>query len=199
MKEDWENAEGPRERRTLKRIDVLSKEIERLEGILNDFLTYARGFSLQLVPANLNSIINEMVTFVDPEARRHGIEIRVFTDPSLSSVSVDLKYIRLALMNILQNALQALEDKEGIKDVLIRTRTVPGGVEIVMTDTGSGIALEHRDKIFHVYFSTKRGGTGLGLPMVKRIVKEHDGTVSFQSEEGKGTSFSIFLPAGGPE
>lgn len=198
MKEDWENAEGPRERRTLKRIEILFKEIERLEGILNDFLTYARGFSLQLVPTNLNSIVNELVAFVDPEAARLGISIRVYSDPSLPNVSADLKYLRLALMNIVQNALQALEGSEGIKDVLIRTRAVPGGAEVVITDTGSGISAEHRDSIFHVYFSTKRGGTGLGLPTVKRIVEEHNGRVSLQSEEGKGTSFTIFLPVSGP-
>jgi len=66
----------------------------------------------------------------------------------------------------------------------------------VITDTGPGVPEEHRSKIFQVYFSTRRDGTGLGLPTVKRIVEEHDGTVTFQSEEGRGTSFSIFLPFG---
>ncbi len=102
-------------------------------------------------------------------------------------------------MNLIQNAFQALEGWEGIHEVLVRTRAVSGGVEIVITDTGPGIAEEYRDKIFHVYFSTKRTGTGLGLPMVKRIVGEHDGTISFQSEEGKGTSFTLFLPSGAAE
>jgi len=197
MKEDWEGVEGPRERRTLKRIQVLSKEIERLEEILNDFLTYARGFSLKPVLFNINAVVNDLITFLDPEARRMGIQVRTFLDPSLPPVPVDVKYIKLALMNIIHNAIQVLRDWEGIKQVLIRTRGLAEGVEITITDTGPGIPPEYRDKIFHVYFSTKRGGTGLGLPTVKRIIEEHDGTVTFQSEEGKGTSFRIFVPFGG--
>lgn len=196
MKEDWEGAEGPKERRTLKRIQVLSKEIERLEEILNDFLAYARGFSLKPVLFNINAVVNDLITFLDPEARRMGIQVRTFLDPLLPQVPVDVKYIKLALMNIFHNAFQALQDRVGIKQVLIRTRGLAKGVEITLTDTGPGIPPEYREKIFQVYFSTKRGGTGLGLPMVKRIVEEHNGTVTFQSEEGKGTSFRIFIPFG---
>jgi signal transduction histidine kinase len=199
MQEDWSDSEGPRERRTLKRIQVLTKEIERLEEILNDFLAYARGFSLQPTSGNVNQMVNDLATFLEPEAHRLGIEIRLFLDPALPRIPIDVKYLKLALINLIQNALQAFEGWDGIREVLVRTRTLPGGVEIVITDTGPGIAEEHRDRVFHVYFSTKRTGTGLGLPMVKRIVGEHDGTVSFQSEEGKGTSFTIFLPLGAAE
>ena len=196
MKEDWEKIDGARDRRTLKRIEILASEINRLEGILNDFLTYAKGFSLKPSPQSLNRIVNELVLFLDPEARKRGVELRFNPDPALPEVLVDVKYIKLALMNILQNALQALEPSRGEEggEILVRTRSVDGGVEVVITDTGSGISGKHRDKIFQVYYSTKSGGTGLGLPMVKRIIEEHNGSVSFQSEEGKGTSFTVFVP-----
>jgi len=194
MKEDWEHSEGSRERRTLKRIETLTKEIERLEGILNDFLAYARGLSLKPETGNLNRIVGDLVTFMDPEAQRHGIQVRTLLDPELKPVPLDAKYIQLALLNILHNAFQALDEGGQTREVIIATKNQTGGVEILITDTGPGIAAEHADKIFQVYFSTKRSGTGLGLPMVKRIIEEHDGKISFQSEEGKGTSFRIFLP-----
>ena len=197
MKEDWEGSDSPRERPTLKRIQVLTQEIRRLEEILNDFLTFARGFSLKMEEENINQIVGDLVLFLEPEAQRLGIELRSFPDPALPRIRVDAKYIKLALMNIVQNALQALGGRSGIKEVLIRTMKLENGVEIVVTDTGPGILEEHRDKIFQVYFSTRRDGTGLGLPTVRRIIEEHDGTITFQSEVGKGTSFRIFLPLAG--
>lgn len=197
MREDWQDAEGLREKRTLKRISTLSQEIERLEGIVNDFLTYARGFSLKKTEENLNTHLTDLTTFLDPEARRHSIEVRTYLDPHLPPVRVDVKYIRLALMNIIQNAFQVLENVDGTREVLVGTRPIKGGVEIIVTDTGPGIPAEHHDKIFQVYFSTKRSGTGLGLATVRRIIEEHDGSISFRSEEGKGTSFAIRLPVQG--
>jgi len=195
MHEDWQDAENPREKRTLKRISTLSKEIERLESIVNDFLTYARGFSLEKTAENINSVLVDLTTFLDPEAQRRSIEVRTYLDPNVPLVQVDTKYIRLALMNIIQNAFQAFEEDEVTRQVLVGTRGFKESVEITVTDTGSGIPAELRDRIFQVYFSTKRSGTGLGLATVKRIIEEHDGTISFRSEEGKGTSFTIHLPA----
>lgn len=197
MREDWKDAQNPREKRTLKRISTLSKEIERLEGIVNDFLTYARGFSLEKSAENINGILVDLATFLDPEARRRSIEVRTYLDPNVPLVQIDTRYVRLALMNIIQNAFQAFENGEEAREVLVGTRGFKDSVEITVTDTGSGIPAEHRDKVFQVYFSTKRSGTGLGLATVKRIIEEHDGTIAFRSEEGKGTSFTIHLPAAG--
>jgi len=199
MHEDWQDAEGPREKRTLKRIATLSKEIDRLEGIVNDFLTYARGFSLEKTAENINSVLVDLTTFLDPEAQRRSIEVRTFLDPNAPLVQIDTKYIRLALMNIIQNAFQAFDDDDdgAARQVLVGTRGFKESVEITVTDTASGIPPEHRERIFQVYFSTKRSGTGLGLATVKRIIEEHDGTISFTSEEGKGTSFTVHLPAAG--
>jgi two-component system sensor histidine kinase HydH len=128
---------------------------------------------------------------------RAQIRITTLLAPRLPKVDLDWKYMQKAFLNIFHNAFQALADvDENLREVMVSTRTADKGVEVVITDTGSGIAPELQDKIFQVFFSTKRDGTGMGLPTVRRIVEEHDGTLSVLSEVGKGTSFVMHLPCG---
>jgi signal transduction histidine kinase len=198
LREDWEDAETPREKRTLKRVDILLREIAQLESIVNDFLRFARGFSLEPVLTDVNALVRELIEFLNPEALRLKIHLRTSLDPALPMVLLDRKYIQKALMNLIHNAFQALAAQEEAKrEVLVRTRPRAGGVEVELIDTGPGIAPDHQEKVFQVFFSTKKGGTGMGLPTVRRIVEEHDGTLAMHSEEGKGTSFVLFFP--GPE
>jgi signal transduction histidine kinase len=198
LKEDWQDAESPRELRTLKRVDILQREIDRLEKIVNDFLHFARGFSLETRAGKLNDLIQELIDFLTPEANKKDIRITPYLVPGLPEVLMDWNYIQKALLNIFHNAFQALEEVDPAqREVMVRTRRVTGGVEVEITDTGPGIAPEVRDKIFQVFFSTKKGGTGMGLPTVRRILEEHDGSINVISDIGKGTSFVFFLPAAG--
>ncbi len=195
LKEEWENPETQKEMRTLKRVEILMREIQRLEDVVNDFLHFARGFSLEPVPSNINRLIQELVEFMNPEALRQKVRLSVFLDPGLPEVPLDWKYVQKALMNIIHNAFQALQDlDERAREVLIRTARRPDGIEVAITDTGPGIDPERREKIFQVFYTTKKDGTGMGLPVVRRIVEEHYGTVSLHSEVGKGTSFVLFFP-----
>lgn len=200
LKEDWEDAVSSKEVRTLKRVEILMREIDRLETIVNDFLKFARGFSLDLQPGKLNDLMQEMVDFLMPEARKLHVRMNPYLDPSLPEVLMDWNYMQKALLNLFHNAFQALETVEkDRREVMVRTRVAPGGVEVEITDTGPGIPPDAREKIYQVFYSTKKGGTGMGLPTARRIVEEHDGTLSVLSDVGKGTSFVIFLPAVTPE
>jgi signal transduction histidine kinase len=115
--------------------------------------------------------------------------IRSF-EPSLPPVEVDPNLLRQAAVNLLVNALQAAPSGGAVE---VRTRSEPGWAALSVRDDGPGIPAEHREKIFSLYFSTKPGGTGLGLPMVKKIVEEHQGRVEVESEPGRGSAFTIWL------
>lgn len=200
LKEDWEDAESPKELKTLKRVDILMREIKRLESIVNNFLKFARGFSLEPELTSLNDLVTELIDFVAPEASRMQVRISQYLSPGLPKIMIDGSYVQKALLNLVHNAFQALDSVEdGPKEVFVKTRKAEGGVELEITDTGPGIPSEYHEKIYQVFFSTKKGGTGMGLPTVRRIVEEHDGTLSMVSDVGKGTSFILFFPEPHPE
>lgn len=178
-----------------RRIDTLEKAVRRLEEIVDDFLKFARGFDLQPAPTDLNDLIQEVVVFVEPEAQRHHVRIRT-AFAKLPPILADRKYLQQVLLNLVLNARQAIEATGAEGEIFITTHARDGAVEIHVTDTGPGIADDVLPRIFEAYFSTKKGGTGLGLPTCRRIVEEHGGRITVQSELGKGTSFVIRLPAG---
>ena len=191
MKEDLEKAHTPADNRLCKKIDVLQRESKRLEEILNDFLRYARGSEPNLAEHDLNRIIEDVVNFVSPEMTLHKIQVRTQYDEDIPAVKLDADLFKQALLNIAINAQQAMPDGG---ELIIQTTRGDGVARIDITDTGEGIPPEKREKVFNVYYSTKKTGTGLGLPTAKRIVEEHRGRIGFQTEIGKGTCFTINLP-----
>jgi len=191
LKEDIQSMTGENSKKAYLKIQALQKEVQRLEEILNDFLRFASGQKLELGNYDINEILDEVVDFVTPRIKQKNILILKNYDTYLSPCKVDSNLIKQAILNILINAEQAMENGG---ELMIRTSRNKKYIQIDVTDTGSGISKDIIDKIFQVYFSTKKTGTGLGLPTTKRIIEEHKGTISVQSEEGKGTSFSIKLP-----
>ena len=179
--------------RLVRRVDLLEQAVRRLEEIVNDFLNYARGFDLARVPCDVNAVVEEFVLFVEPEAKHHKVSLRTAFERDLPQVALDKKYLQQALLNLLLNARQAIELGGKGGEIFVTTRSAKGQVVIEVTDTGPGIPADVLPRIFDVYFSTK-SGTGLGLPMAKRIVEEHGGALTVHTEEGKGTSFRIALP-----
>ncbi len=182
--------------RAARRVDVLDQAVRRLESIVEDFLNYARGFELVIEPSDLNRVVDEVVVFVEPEARHHGVSIRTAYGGDLAAIPLDKKYVQQALLNLLLNARQAIEGAGQQGEIFITTVRDGEQARITITDTGPGIPAEVLPRIFDVYFSTKKGGTGLGLPTTKRIVEEHGGDLVVATEPGKGTSFTITLPVG---
>jgi len=192
LKEEWAGAESSRERRTQQRIDLLLMEVHRLEGILNDFLRFARGPQRELTEVDVNSVLQEILDFVEPETTRFGIRTLYQAAPDLPLCRLDRDLFKQALFNVIINAQHAME--EGGGELLVKTSRQGDAARIQITDTGCGIPADALGKVFDVYFSTKRRGTGLGLPTARRFIEEHGGTIDVESEEGKGTAVTVMLP-----
>ncbi|MEK7788830.1 MAG: ATP-binding protein, partial [Planctomycetota bacterium] len=195
LQEELESMTGQNSKRVYMKTQVLQKEVQRLEQILNDFLRFARGQKLELKDHDMNEILDEVADFVTPEIKQKKILILKSYDADLPQCRLDSNLIKQAILNIIINAEQAMENGG---ELMIRTSKDKKYIQIDITDTGPGIPKDIIDKIFQVYFSTKKTGTGLGLPTAKRIIEDHRGTISVQSEEGKGTNFSIKLPTNLP-
>ncbi|MDP7033454.1 MAG: ATP-binding protein [Planctomycetota bacterium] len=192
LQEDFATPETPEERKTRKRIQVLLDEVRRMEGVLGDFLRFARGPDLtRQAPHDLNQVVEETLEFFAPEAYTAGIQVRRSLAEDLPRITLDPTSFKQALYNLIINARQAMPEGG---EILIRSLLEEGQVRLEITDTGTGIESKDLPKIWQVYFSRKGTGTGLGLPTTRRIVEEHGGTIEVQSEFGKGTAFILRLP-----
>ncbi len=201
LQEEWERAGNarnpgkpertPREERSLKRIRTLQREVQRLEHILEEFLSYARGGQINRQPRELARIVRELLDFVEPEDQLAGIRHHVDLPVGLPLVLVDEVQIKQAVLNLLVNARQAMPAGG---ELLVRMVRVGNSVELRITDTGIGMTPHQLEHCFEEYWSDKKGGTGLGLSTARRIIQEHGGDISVISEVGRGTAFSIYLP-----
>ncbi|MEM9883674.1 MAG: ATP-binding protein [Planctomycetota bacterium] len=200
----------PRERlaRIRKRTDGLYRETARLREILEDFLRFAGRVTLDRAPVDLNELIDELIDFFEPQAEEAGVRLRADLRARPATAEIDAPLLKQALLNLMLNACQAMADAReagvpngGAGELILRTlrRRGQGGprLEVHVTDTGPGMTAEQAGKIFQPYYSSKRGGTGLGLPTTRRLVEEHGGTLTVHSEPGRGSDFVISLPAGG--
>lgn len=191
LREDWEDAATVKEARTLKKIQVLQREVERLKGILEDFLRYARVTELDLEPAQLNEVVKSVLEFLAAELTESRIEVRTSLDPNLPLCRIDREFLKQAVLNLCLNAEHAMPEGG---ELLVKTQADGPDVRLEITDTGVGMSPEAQDKAFRPFYSTKKGGTGLGLATTRRIIQQHGGSIRFHSELGKGTSFQIRLP-----
>jgi len=167
-------------------------EIKRLESLVNNFLAYARPSQPRFEKRDLNSVVKEVVRFLEADFRKSRVELRTALEPLLPTVEIDETQFKQALMNLLVNAAQVLA---GGGTVTVRTRAGAGGEAVLeVEDDGPGIHPEVRDRIFEVFYSSRGGGTGLGLPIARQIVERHGGTIQMKTEVGQGTTFSIRLP-----
>ncbi|MFT5284889.1 MAG: two-component system sensor histidine kinase HydH [Planctomycetota bacterium] len=181
----------PRQTRLARRIKTLKREVHRLENILDDFLHYARGGEVNRAPANLSAVVRDVLEFVESEHEAQSIRHHVDLPLSLPLVLVDEDRIKQALVNLFRNSAQAMPEGG---ELLVRLVRRGNHVELTVTDTGVGMTPEQLERCFDVYWSTKKGGTGLGLATTRRIVELHSGTIAVTSEQGRGTSITITLP-----
>jgi len=184
--------ESRRLNRVLQKLQVVQRECERLEGIVEEFLIFARTTEPQLEVCDLNALIAEIAEFVGPTLSQHKIELHVYPRSDLPLIRVDRDLLKQALLNLILNARDAMP--EGGEIIVTLHVTPDGWCMINVIDTGEGIPREIQEKIFRPFYSTRRHGTGLGLPTVRRIVEAHGGTVTFESEPGRGSKFTISLP-----
>jgi signal transduction histidine kinase len=206
LEEDWPEGEGDeRARRTARRLRAVRIEVGRLSSILDDFLRYAGIRRLDLREADLNRVLEEVCSFVAPECARAGVDLSFFPDRSLPLLPLDERLVKQAVLNLLLNALQAMEDMPTraepglqVKQLIVRSRLEGASARVDVIDTGPGIPEEWRERVWQVYFSRKKGGSGLGLPTARRIAEEHAGNLDFETALGKGTDFILRLPLAGP-
>lgn len=174
-----------------KYLAVVNEEIDRLNRIVVDFLFAVRPMNMELREGNLNSLIHELVDFVHYELEESHIQTVLELDEKLPSLCYDERYIKQALLNLIKNAIAAMPEGGTLT---IKTESTGSEVHIYINDTGIGISEENLSKIFEPYFTTKETGSGLGLTLVFKIIKEHRGEISVKSREGEGSSFMITLP-----
>ena len=191
LSEEFAGSEAPRERRVLAKIQTVERECQRLQDLLDDFLSFAKVRAMRREPSDLNHEVARLFDFFRPQAAESGIELMTYFDPDLPSVPLDREMFRAALCNLVLNAQQAMP---GGGQLVARTRQHNGGVELDLIDTGAGMDARTTAQIFNAFYSTKAGGSGLGLPTTRKIVVAHGGNISVESEPGKGTKFTIELP-----
>ena len=191
LAEDFTDAQTPQERRALTKIETVQKQCTRLENLLRDFLKFARLRDLELSPGNLNEVVDRVLNFFETQAKQSEIEFIRFLDPALPSIKLDEQTLHAALLNLVKNSLEAMPDGG---QLLARTRLTRQGVALDLIDTGCGMDSKTAMRMFEAFYSTKNGGTGLGLPTARKIIEAHGGRISVQSEVGRGTQFTIEFP-----
>jgi len=173
-------------------VAVVAAQMHRLDEVVQGFLRFIRPENLKLDVVPVSALVDAVMPIVKAEAERNGVQLTIDFPSTLPDVRVDAGMMQQALLNLALNACQAMPDGGRLR--LAGAAGSGRRVEIVCEDSGHGIPPEHLDKIFDLYFTTKEGGSGIGLSMVYRTVQLHDGDLEVESTPGRGTTFRVFLP-----
>lgn len=173
-------------------ISILKKQVRRLSEIAGSYREVAKIPPLNLVESDIKKIVTDLARFLKGEALSKGISINVEGNGNIPNLLIDADYIREAILNLMRNAIEAMPEGGNLTIHLITEEN--GQVFIQVKDTGIGIEKEHQKKIFDLAYTTKKNGSGLGLPLVKQIIQQHGGSVHLESELSKGTTFTLQLP-----
>lgn len=198
--------EGERDPEVLRDfLEVIVSETNRLNGVVDQFLHYSRPFALSAEPTDVNRLVDRTLALVRAQDLLPGITLRASPDPALPAVEVDADKVRQVLLNLVHNAVQALAQAPGGAGGTVEVRTgrtrlrgrdglITDAVEIAVHDDGPGIAPEDLDQLFIPFFTTRQDGTGLGLPISRRLVEAHGGELLVRSNPGEGATFYVRLP-----
>jgi signal transduction histidine kinase len=192
LKREIDRLEGDESKNMRNLLVIVKEEVDRLNSIVQDFLFAVRPMSMNLGRENVNELITNLVQFMKYELEEADIEIALELGKDLPTILIDPKYLKQALLNILKNSIEAIG--EGGIITLKTYSSNDGDVVIEVVDDGKGIPEEVMGKIFEPYFTTRKFGTGLGLVIVYKIVKEFGGDIKVRSEKGTGTTFTVTLP-----
>jgi PAS domain S-box-containing protein len=172
-------------------VQVLDKEIDRLDAVVKRFLDFTRPMDIRLEPTQLAELLKEVLEFAMPQLQKSNIQLAQLLPIDVPDVYVDRALLKQAVLNLVLNAAEAMPSGGQLRLVLSRRGEM---AEITVGDTGKGIAPENRQKIFQLFFTTRPGGSGIGLASTFRIVQLLNGSIDFTSEVGRGTTFRIELP-----
>jgi signal transduction histidine kinase len=172
-------------------VNVLDKEIDRLDQVVKRFLDFTRPMDVRLEATQLPELLKEVLEIATPQMQRANVQLAQLLPVGVPEVYVDRALLKQAVLNLVLNAVQAMPNGGQLRLVLSRRGEM---AEITVGDTGIGIAPENRQKIFQLFFTTRPGGSGIGLASTFRIVQLLNGSIDFTSEVGRGTTFRIELP-----
>ncbi|MFO7730995.1 MAG: ATP-binding protein [Spirochaetia bacterium] len=172
-------------------LEIITEEIERLNGIVVDFLFAVRPMDTSMKRSTVNGVVEELIEFIKYELEENQVKLDTKLQRNLPKVDLDEKYMKQALINIIKNGVAAMNQGGTLTIV---TREDHGFVHIDISDSGIGMSEEQLSKIFEPYYTTKEFGSGLGLTVVYKVIREHNGEVSVHSRENQGTTFTISLP-----
>jgi signal transduction histidine kinase len=191
LAEDFANPQSPRERRALAKIEMVGRQCTRLENLLNDFLRFNKVGQLELRLGSLNEQVERVLDLFATQAEKSGVEIVRYLNPDLPSIQLNAETLQAALVNLVKNALEAMPDGGQLTAI---TRVTRQGVALDLIDAGVGMDERTAMKMFDAFFTTKTGGSGLGLPTARRIIEAHGGRIGVHSEVGRGTQFTLEFP-----
>ena len=174
-----------------KKLGIVIQETARLESMVNEMLDFGKPLKIEPAETKFNELVLDSVKMAQTIAKKKDVELETNLDPSVPPVFLDSPRVKQAFLNLMTNAVQASSAGE---NVIVRTSLENSWVILEVVDSGCGITKEHQESIFHPFFSTKDGGTGLGLGIVKKIVKSHGGDISFHPNPEKGVTFTVRLP-----
>jgi PAS domain S-box-containing protein len=172
-------------------VQVLDKEIDRLDAVVKRFLDFTRPMDIRLEATQLAELLKEVLEVAQPQLQKSNIQLAQLLPIDVPEVYVDRGLLKQAVLNLLLNAAEAMPSGGQLRLVLSRRGEM---AEITVSDTGKGIPPENRQKIFQLFFTTRPGGSGIGLASTFRIVQLLNGSIDFTSEVGRGTTFRIELP-----
>jgi signal transduction histidine kinase len=191
VEEELIDAESPRERRVWTKIQTVHDQCVRLERLLNDFLKFAKLRDLELSVGSLNKQITTVLDMYEAQAKSQNVEIVRYMDPELPAMRMDFETLQAALANLIKNALESMSDGG---ELTVRTHLTPNGIAMDVIDTGCGMSEDTALNMFTAFYTTKPTGSGLGLPMARKVVSAHGGRIGVESEEGHGTKFTLEFP-----
>lgn len=191
LAEDLADGQSQRDRRALNKVEMVQKQVTRLENLLNDFLRFARLRNLDLKAGSLNDQIERVLDLFEPQARDLNVEVIRYLEPDLPSILLEPQTLQAALVNLVKNALEAMPNSG---QLVVRTRLTRVGVALDLIDTGCGMDDKTALQMFDAFYSTKNGGSGLGLPTARKIIEAHGARIDVQSAVGRGTKFTIEFP-----
>jgi signal transduction histidine kinase len=176
---------------TRRHMDIIGNEIHRLDRVVQILVDFTRPRDLHLEETDLRHLLEDGAMLAAPDAARHGVTVACELPSEPLTVKVDVDFIKQAILNVVINGVQAMPNGGRL---IIAARREDDGAVTEISDQGGGIAAEVQDKIFELYFTTKKGGTGIGLAQTYQILQWHYGSVDFESVEGEGTTFCMRLP-----
>jgi signal transduction histidine kinase len=191
LAEDLGEATTPTERRALQKVDIVQAQCLRLQNLLDDFLNFAKVRQLKMLPGSLNEHVDRVLNLYEAQAAEQNIDIIRYLDPELPSIQLDVPTLEAALVNLVKNAVEAMPTGG---QLTARTRLTRTGVALDLIDTGKGMEQETAIRMFEPFYTTKDGGSGLGLPMAKKGIEAHGALINVQSAVERGTQFTLEFP-----